>query len=71
MWQFHSTQAEIDRDVQIILKNMGLDAPTPPRTTTKLPNGVGASNGGVANGHVTTTAIVEGHPRGPVLQTGL
>ena len=81
------TQAEIDRDVQIILKNMGLDAPTPPppqsdkRTTPKLANGVGTSNGGVANGvgvtangHVTTTtttAVVEGHPRGPVLQTGL
>ena len=70
-------QAEIDRDVQIILKNMGLDAPAPPQPsrTTKLTNGVGMANGvGVtANGHMTTTttAIVEGHPRGPVLQTGL
>ena len=63
---------------------MGLDAPAAPpqqsSRTTKLTNGAGVSNGGLANGvgvtangHVTTTttAIVEGHPRGPVLQTGL
>lgn len=64
------TREEIDRDVQIILKNMGLDNPLPPPMQQ-------------LNGHVVTVverAIVEPERRdsqtdtsnrGPVLHTGL
>ena len=59
------TQEEIDRDVQIILRNMGLDAPTPTR------------NGNVVVERAVVEATVNGgdpdnnRGRGPVLQTGL